>query len=147
MYAENQTKNFGLNTRTMTTKTKIEIINETIEFYSENPKLKRAIVISESRSLNNNFDFGSINYQYKTSEGKACAVGRCLIESAPFTELNKTGFVNLRVLNYLKSDYEGHNLKFWKDLQELHDDGSNWDDSGLTPQGKNTADLLKKYYK
>jgi hypothetical protein len=62
-----------------------------------------------------------------------CAVGRCLEESAFENEFFKSNQsiedlfdCDMSIDDFLKPQYQGHELDFWKGLQQLHDDANNW---------------------
>lgn len=89
--------------------TKQEIIEETVEYYRNNP-----------------FGFNSDTRSciYKGAEGQMCAVGRCLIDAEQFGEeplnadmLNPDGSLD----ELLKEQYKGHDIDFWTSLQVFHD--------------------------
>lgn len=111
----------------MKRKTKLEIINETVEYYSADP----------SRRGTN----GS-TCEYLTLFGQMCAVGRCMInpkgKEGGVTELG-TGFQLM-----LKKEYRGHSIDFWQDLQGFHDSSWYWDEKGLTRRGNAALQSLLK---
>lgn len=118
-------------------KTKVEIIEETANFYD----------------LNNRGTIYGFN-KYFTSDGKQCAVGRCLIDPIEFQNVFRNGSItlitdpvyNINLDEYFKKEYRGHDSKFWSDLQRFHDDPSNWDERGLTEYGiKSKKNLIIKY--
>ncbi len=123
--------------------TKLEILEETIEFYSTDPS---------RRSLD---DAGSCVYNAGTAQH--CAVGRCLIpkfqEQGRKLKYNVMGFEDF--VDYhgykehddtLQEQYRGHSLSFWGDLQHFHDAKKNWSEVGITPHGEEEAQsLITKY--
>ena len=115
-------------------KTKLEIIDETVEYYSN---YKRGIASDGSCS-------------YLTKDGNMCAVGRCLIN--PTISMGGTAGlfkVNSKVVeleDYLKPEYKGHKTIFWQDLQWFHDDSDNWNDHKLTETGLTRLKYLKETY-
>lgn len=119
-------------------KTKIEIIKETFEFYSND--------ISK-RAAN---EAGACWYLHPLN-GNKCAVGRCMNEKARFDASEYiSSYVVSNALNslddHLKEDYHGHSLEFWKDLQSLHDNNGNWDKREASKGGKAYySSLLEKY--
>jgi hypothetical protein len=116
--------------------TKEEILKETIEFYSVPGR--RAVV------MHNDIQNGCY---YLSPEGNNCAVGRCmtkkaiddLIEAERLQEtiamLSKDEF-NLGIDHLLEERYHGHELRFWRLLQGLHDTQDCWDENGLTLTGR-----------
>lgn len=111
-----------------------EILDETVQFYSENPTEKRS------------------PGQYNGPNSTYCAIGRCLIdevkvlgESLPENnnELLSLVYENgwLSLDQALLPEYQGHSLLFWQDLQNLHDLEVCWTQEGLSETGK---ELVKK---
>lgn len=48
---------------------------------------------------------------------------------------------------HLQPQYHSQTIQFWSDLQDFHDQDSNWDDKGLTIDGKLILQSLKEKYK
>lgn len=112
--------------------TTLEIINETVEYYSKDTK-RRAEV-------------GRACLYFQESTGNMCAVGRCANNPK---ELNPAHFFSQLGLSdeeIFKPEYRGHSVEFWSDLQKLHDDNLNWDESGLSSIGKYQVETLKAKY-
>ena len=108
----------------MQKKTKLEIINETVAFYSEDVK-RRAVDA-----------FGLCDY--RTVDNRKCAVGRVLLAKAFKEDLD--GHDALDIFNVygdslFKNSYRGHAPTFWNDLQFLHDRQEYWGAEGLTAAG------------
>ena len=120
-------------------KTKIEIIDETVEYIKEN-----------GRALQPN----GVTCMYQNENGIGCAVGRCLDKKKYFSGMEENNVINLTecVLeksldHYLKKDYKGHSLEFWSDLQKLHDESCYWiNNKELSSSGKAVVGSLKKKY-
>ena len=118
--------------------TKQQIIEETVEFYQKN-----------NRSVSK----GECLYYHN---GDMCAVGRCLINPKDFQDMNDE---SIRVIDkiltlddknlddYFKEEYRGHQLRFWTDLQTLHDQGVYWNEHSLTEMGKDKYKSLLKQWK
>lgn len=117
---------------------KIEILDETVEYYSTNP---RAIVKGTDNKC-----------AYLTEEGYMCAVGRCLSNPKLIAKKPSLNTTDVRGLeeelgldNILKDEYQGHEWKFWQDLQGLHDNKPNWNkDGSLSLDGKRSYDIIKQ---
>lgn len=136
-------------------KSKVEIIEETVKYYSVNARAKN--------------DVGC----YYFSPGKPecmCAVGRCLSRRNPVvkniyedaktwnpgdsTSHVWTGVVvslNEKVGGLEKAlmpAYRGHNSEFWQDLQRLHDSDQFWDlvEGGLNEAGKEEVKKMTNRY-
>ena len=113
-------------------KTKKEIIDETVAFYSEDPQGRRAYSHQHATCM------------YKDDSGNMCAVGRCLdpenTDPEAFEMLGdaETLFAEYHVS--FKQEYQGHETTFWEDLQSFHDTELNFDpQGGLTPQGRSVV--------
>lgn len=117
-------------------KSKKEIIDETVEVYSKDPS-QRGFVVNA---------MGLQVCKYLTDDGRMCAVGRCLIpnqlmiaeDQSPQTYLNSSMSIG-KVVNLeeiLKEEYRGHDIQFWKDLQQFHDCVDIWYSGGLNVAGE-----------
>ena len=121
--------------------TKIEIIDETIEYYKTHPRG----VLKLAKSC-----------KYKTDSGAMCAVGRCFNEQADFEFYGNIITYKNKVLSndpldvHLKSEYHGHGVEFWQQLQLLHDGSNYWTktETGneLTEDGISFVNYLKNYF-
>jgi len=113
-------------------KTKIEIINDTVEFYSKNP-----------RSIENGFCV------YNSTNGRRCAVSRCCYEDSVFVENWPIKFVPIReqghVVKFLP-EYQGHGISFWGEIQKIHDGPDFWNEMEFTASGIAYANALKTKY-
>lgn len=139
----------------MKTLSKEEIINETVSFYSADPKRRNVSVNSTTNSPQCN---------YVSTDGRNCAVGRCLTtkvkDKLVTSEYNSSDFqglvvgmvncswaeADLNLNKVLKPSYRGHSIRFWEDLQSLHDVDNYWNEIGLTIAGTNDLELLKNKY-
>lgn len=125
-------------------KTKLQIIEETVAFYSEDTN-RRAVVLIE-----NSLGDPGINPRcvYKSGE-KNCALGRCADQEALdalYTKNNREPRFN-EVMHILKPEYQGHNSDdFWSDLQTLHDMSYHWEFNSLSERGKLYVEKLKEMY-
>lgn len=92
-------------------KTKTEIIQETYDYYMED--LSR-------RGVGDDWE----TCVYKNEKGLVCAVGRCFNESARFDFIGSIISYSVKFPewdSHFKPEYQGHDVKFWNDLQRLHD--------------------------
>lgn len=98
-------------------KSKIEIIKETVEYYSNNP-----------RSINT----AGTSCLYNGPNGEKCAFSRCCVDDASFIEGTSADSTlgSLSNQNILKEEYRGHDGIFWNNVQALHDLSANWNDEG-----------------
>lgn len=128
--------------------TKLEIIDETVKFYSEDIN-RRAIIRGNTDGK------PSHKCVYLTPDQRMCAFGRCMtIDSLKKAEekgsLNSTidgllsdlGLAN--VDDVLRAKYIGHSTSFWADVQILHDRDNHWDQNGLTKEGEKYVSNLKE---
>lgn len=136
----------------MVQKSKVEIINETVEYYS-----------THSRGLGSK---GAC--VYLSPEGYMCAVGRCLdlsnkefndtlIEcgdsSTAIKDLSKElDSKEIDLNNIFKEEYRNHKVAFWQSLQNFHDLEIFWiknkegEGSTLTVEGElRLKELLETY--
>lgn len=115
-------------------KTKLEILHETFDYYSDPSK--------------RGYDSGAC--KYITKDGNTCAVGRCAKDPAKLEKLGGSVYnVNIDVGGLdteLKPEYLRHDIGFWRDLQRWHDNSLNFTDTEISEQGKlNSQHLLEKY--
>ncbi len=115
--------------------TKHEIIDETVEFYSNNP-----------RSL----DEEKEHCLYKGPNNTECAFAR-MVRDEDKVNL-KEGWTAKALLNGLsidiiKDEYKGYEFDFYNDIQALHDTKRYWKSGGLTDYGKEKVVELKREYK
>lgn len=130
----------------------IEIIDETVQYYSEDPK-RRAQSVKDIWKEGD--PIGSkYMYQYITIDGRMCAVGRCMI--AP--QIEWEGYANYiessndiegyngELDNLLKEKYKGHPEEMWAAIQSLHDTDEYWNKNGITAEGKKYVKKLKEQW-
>ena len=107
-------------------KTKTEIVVETIQHYLRDPANRRS-VSSEGTCL----------YQHPEHPDRQCAVGRCfqpdtlkdlLFDPASNCKAIHELAINDSIDHLLKPEYRGHDLKFWRNLQSIHDNPGFWAD-------------------
>lgn len=121
--------------------TKLEIIEETADYYSKNP-----------RSIKKG------NCVYNGPKGSHCAVGRCLLSSVKKkgreldgndSDINSLTFKQSSITSLddlLSQKYRGHEIGFWQCLQDFHDMNYNWNGMELTQHGKNFLNDLRLDY-
>lgn len=126
----------------MKTKTKLEIIDETEAAYSD-PKNRAFDRVS-----------GRCFYFDALTKNK-CAVGRCIKNYKPSYEGmsisslvidNKWGTMDIDS-KFFKSEYKGHNIVFWQDLQKFHDREDLFTKTSISPAGRKYLKMLRKKYK
>jgi hypothetical protein len=120
-------------------KTKLQILTEAFNYYSQ-PEM-RGIVAGRC--------------SYLTSDGKRCAVGRCLIPDSVIKDIDgenshqscRWGVERIKNLeDILAPEYRGHGGEFWYDLQGWHDDNDNFTKTGISDIGRDDIlELMVKY--
>ncbi len=115
--------------------TKIEIIEETVEFYRNNPRAYDPLV-------------GCL---YVTSSGLRCAHSRCLnetlIDLKSIESWQNAGHIIMKHGDSIHKDqYRGHRIDFWTDIQNLHDNSMYWSGTELSEEGKQMVESLKRKY-
>ena len=111
-----------------------DILKDTIEYYSEEPRAMDA----------------SGSCQYTDNNGNHCAVGRYMrpeFQTVDFYANNgvSVGSLSADVDTYLDSKVIGLTEKFWSALQDIHDSSNNWGEygEGLTAVGRVRRDSMK----
>lgn len=122
-------------------KTKKQIIEETVDFYSADPKGRRSI-------------YGG-SCLYLSTSGCKCAVGRYLrtdieIKGLRLPSVSIDSLCDYNNVNHIDSllieEVRGHGYEFWNDLQQLHDYDGYWDNNKISYEGRKYAhELLKRY--
>jgi hypothetical protein len=127
--------------------TKLEILEETVKFYSEDVT-RRSVVPTRKRT----------SCVYNSPQGKHCAVGRCFLpelkaEGEKFAGNSDTTPEDLlRIYSIetmdalLEEKYRGHSTYFWQELQTLHDTENFWCDKGLTRKGEEKVERIKSTF-
>lgn len=129
----------------MSQKTKAEIIQETYEAYLD-PNNRGVWHMTFGEEFDNEVCC------YLTTDGKMCAVGRCIREDVDRKGL--TGSVpSIPVIfdtpldDLLKEEYRGHEPEFWEALQSFHDNHTNFkfdEPVGYTEKGLKQLERLKE---
>jgi len=117
-------------------KTKIEIIEETVDFYCEDPSRRASV--------------NDICVYLDPSSGNKCAVGRCFdTKHKEYADLSRSGEAadDIDLEDVLLDEYKGHDKNFWRNLQTLHDPNSNWTPNGLSDDGMTDLAIPKKTYR
>lgn len=123
-------------------KTKLEIINETAEYYGADPS-RRA------------YD-GRCHYRMEKEAGQCyCAFGRCMepwaLDQAERKNVTSEAIEGLledlsvdEVNEILKPEYHDHDFNFWLDLQTLHDTDRFYEGTGLSRAGNDYVITLRE---
>lgn len=118
-------------------KTKLEIIEETAAFYSED---------TSRRALHPNILLREeLVCAYLTDNAKMCAVGRCCENPGDIPNGNIDDEYVASSVKF-KTEYQGHGFDFWRELQVFHDKSIHWNETGLSKQGQDFLQKLKTFY-
>jgi hypothetical protein len=138
-------------------KTAIEIIDETVAFYSEDVKRRAVLYGADAAKVRGYINPDGPEYinssvcMYITDDGRSCAFGRCMtspdktiagIDTLIYNKKKSDGISGVDDL--LKEEYSGHSVNFWCALQDLHDEKIYWDDDGLSQTGMERVEKLKE---
>lgn len=131
-------------------KTKLEILDETVQYYTEDPKRRATTKGPLGRNL----------CVYLAEDGRMCAFSRCMIDPSRAKDVaTPCGDMVERLLGkrvrtdevipvgILKPEYDGYTIHFWLQIQGIHDSGEYWDDKGMTGIGKERVKTLRGQYK
>jgi microsomal dipeptidase-like Zn-dependent dipeptidase len=130
-------------------KSKLEILEETVAYYSED--VSRRAMYTEIIDQEDGEDIEDTQCYYKSPDGKHCAAGRMMTEEFLNSKYLSEGDSILSLLNrssipVFKPEYQGHDNFFYAALQRLHDSDANWDKNGLTEQGEEVVESIKRQY-
>jgi len=97
-----------------------EILKDTVDYYREDPEGRRAV--------DKNGDC-----EYTTYDGRHCAIGRYMRQEFQTTEFDENHGVGVNGLSsyvdyYLVHEVRGLDMDFWRDLQDMHDTVSYWEE-------------------
>lgn len=114
-----------------------QIIDETIEYYKNNPRSFNQMDETECKYLN--------------EDGAMCAVGRCLTdESLTIAHKYYEGQPANMLLSHseikLREQYTDMPIEFWVRLQRIHDNRKYWSNMELTPLGLSEVKIFKENY-
>lgn len=126
---------------------KLDVLNKVIEYYGENPKLKRSVKANQH---------GENQCVYKGDNNTVCAFAlfvkpekrRYLIENKTVQNMFGFGGEYLgveTVSDFLKKEaMHITDLDFWQAIQYLHDDNLCWSTKGLTARGYSYVNRIKR---
>ena len=114
-----------------------QIVYETIGYYAINPR---------SKNVNGYCMYSGLN-------GAMCAFARCMInpkvarEATPCNGGSQPWSTTRNHDVFLKPQYRGHSITFWRCIQQLHDGESNWtSDMSLSKTGQRlVSDTLRNF--
>lgn len=113
-------------------KTKLEILEETVAYYSEDPS---------RRSIGYNSEC-----VYYGPDNKRCAYARCWKDGVWHSHLEGRTAASGELPepdDLVKDQYKGHSRDFWLKIQRLHDQSDCWDLTSLSEKGQNHVDSLR----
>ncbi len=116
----------------------LSVLEETVKFYSKDPKKRRSVSPSGL-------------CKYNGENNTHCAVGRCLTKKWHTVDDLDTGFSTavtgidkrFSLEKMLQKKYRGLPINFWTELQRLHDVSENWNKKGLSDVGKTEINEIK----
>lgn len=106
-----------------------EIIDETVEFYSNNPR-----------------SIGAGRCKYIGPNGTMCAFARLVTNPTQLEEGYCCSSKDNWKIAEIKDEYAGYSWDFYRNLQILHDDGDNWSFGKLSPEGEVFVKELKEQF-
>lgn len=114
------------------------LLDETVNYYKEDLSRRATYfdgILVESSCL------------YKTSEGRMCAVGRCLDQDVMDyekynEETSADSLIEELTDKVFREEYQGFDSYFWQDLQNLHDVDGYWNKDQLSDKGVAHYDFI-----
>ena len=121
-------------------KEKLELLDDTIKYYAENPKLRRCQSLPTGGCR-----YSPFTAEKPTSDG--CAIGRLLTPKLQL-ELDEVGgsvYTN-GIMKMLPRNIRSYGAEFLYSIQTLHDGAENWDmiNNGLSETGVSMVNFIKK---
>lgn len=117
---------------------RLEFLEDTIEYYSSDPINKRSFFYSTNDEA----------CYYRSPEGKKCAIGRHISDNKynkSMEEKNLFGILDYSPDSLPKEILE-LDIYFLFEIQILHDKSEFWDNNGLTVEGLEFVNLIKKSF-
>jgi hypothetical protein len=116
-----------------------QIIDETVAYYTEDVS---------RRTYNPDIN----NCLYLGANGTKCAYSRCWKEGVYSSSMEQKTPSSLDSDGYtpdylVQEQYQGHSVKFWNDLQTLHDNPKYWTENNISILGKEFVKELKDTWK
>lgn len=116
---------------------KVDVINDTVAFYSEDTS--RRSFVGEGFHQ---------RCKYNGPDGKKCAFARFVDGTVDESlEGKSAGDVIENGIKLKPEVAHIEDIPFWNGIQGLHDYGRFWDDKGLTEKGKKMVEQLLEEYK
>ena len=114
---------------------RLAYLNSKIEYFGADPKGRRAT------------DPGTGNCQYRTSDGRKCAIGLDIPDNEYDSHMDDVWDYD-KVLSFLPENIRRLGRVFLAQVQTLHDNANHWnlEATGLTYDGLRYVDYLKRRY-
>lgn len=127
-------------------KTAHQIIDEIAAKYTSNTRSMK--VLNDSNFMGDTLETKSLQCAYVGDEDRTCAFGHMCIDPSVLIEGKRAGIqIDKFGQEILKPEYRGQSNNFYNAVQNLHDTDQNWDELGLSQQGQNRVEILKRDYK
>lgn len=114
----------------------LEFLEDTIAFYSVDPKGRRAVN-----------DTGHCKYRiFDKNDNKvaSCAIGRYIPDDKYKPDLEGEFIQKMQIKGIISPKIRGLENDFLVSVQRLHDGKHFWDENGLTPAGEERAEELRE---
>lgn len=115
---------------------RLEFLEDTIKFYSEDVKRRAAIDVYEGRS----------QCFYRTEDGRKCAIGRWIPDDKYNNLMEGEAVCGKNVMSFLPKKISDLESAFLMAVQALHDISSYWTEEGLSDAGINKVGEIKELY-
>ena len=125
--------------------TPLELLNDTIAYYSVNPAERRCISI-----------YGACSYSPSTSHiptSEGCAIGRHLdgdvkrkFDVSSYGSISMMSKYNKDVFALAPQWMQDMDIHFLEDIQGLHDKSDYWNETGLNEMGKGRVKQIKNKF-
>jgi len=114
----------------------------------ETSKLQLAFLEDTIKHFNSTNRGVNTGDRYTCSYYDGCAIGRHLPKELclRLDNFEDTAIDNEGVFDLLPQELQALGISFLSRVQKLHDEVDNWDENGLTTQGLEKANEIKKYF-
>jgi hypothetical protein len=114
----------------------------------ETAKLQLAFLEDTIKHFNSTNRGVNTGDRYTCSYYAGCAIGRHLPKELclRLDDFENSGINHRGIFDLLPQELQALGMSFLSRVQNLHDDEDNWDEKGLTTQGLEKANVIKKYF-
>lgn len=113
---------------------RLEFLNDTVNYYSEDVT-RRAV------------DCYEICVYFDETTKNKCAIGRFIDENILKSKIQLFGSVaRNEIFELLPKNIQELEKRFLMEMQFLHDNSDNWNENGLSEQGKHQVEVIKKVH-